>query len=556
MAHDKDEGTKPYRLRHKQLRDDQASYRTHWKEIAEYVTPRKGRYLDDESSQVNDGSKKHDKIINAAAIDALRTTAAGMQGGLASPTSPWFVLTLSDKELMEFGPVKEWLRIVRDILLDIFAQSNFYGSIHGMYREIAAFGVGAMLIEEDFATGIRCRPFTIGEYSLGLDSNYRPDSIYRKISMSARQLVEKFGEDSVTENVKKAASDDQSEKRFDVDHAIEPNQYIKSGRKDLNGMEYGSCYYELQAEHKKFLRKSGYEGKPFVAGRWDVTAVDTYGECPGMDLLGDIKQIQVMERDKLKAIGKAVDPPMNAPTELKGKGTLIRGGVNYYDSKQGGNQFVPAQTVSGDVRPVSAEIDKVERRVQRIFYNDLFRSVLGEDKNMTATEVAQRHAEKLILLGPVIGRLDEEVHDPSVERTYGIAASLGMLPPPPKELDGITIKIKYISMLAQAQRLVGTSGIEQVTGFVGNLSTVSPEVLDKLNLDETIDQYASMVGVPPNIIRTDEEVLKIRQSRAEQIEKERMQQQIQQLTDTAKTLSETETGKDSALDQFLEGAQP
>ncbi len=129
--------TQKYRIRNKRLRDDSGSWMTHWRDLAKYLLPRKGRYLSGEEDQKNAGAKKHQAIINGSANDALRIVAAGMQGGLTSPARPWFVLTLGDAELMEFAPVRIWLGAVRDAMLGVFAQSNFYGSIHGQYKELA-----------------------------------------------------------------------------------------------------------------------------------------------------------------------------------------------------------------------------------------------------------------------------------------------------------------------------------------------------------------------------------------------------------------------------------
>ena len=217
-----------------------------------------------------------------------------------------------------------------------------------------------------------------------------------------------------------------------------------------------------------------------------------------MDALGDIKMLQKLEEKKLKALGKMIDPPMVASTDLKGKGaTVIEGGVTYVDVTQGQNGFTPAYQIRPDIQNIGLEIMNVEQRIRRFFFNDLFLSILTTGKEMTATEVAERHEEKMIMLGPVIERMQAELHDPILERTFSIMSDIGMLPPAPPELQGVDLKIEYISLLAQAQKLVGTGAIERVAGFVSTVGQAIPQTLDKFNADEAVDQYAEMVGVPP-----------------------------------------------------------
>jgi hypothetical protein len=45
------------------------------------------------------------------------------------------------------------------------------------------------------------------------------------------------------------------------------------------------------------------------------------------------------------------------------------------------------------------------------------------------------------------------------------------------------LKIEYISLVAQAQKMVNISSIERMTAFVGNLAGVFPEVADKFDAD-------------------------------------------------------------------------
>lgn len=554
------QNTKTYhfRCRYKSLKEDFETWRPHYKEIQELVAPRKGRYLLNDTEKVNDGVKKHNKIINSKGIKAVRTIAAGLQGGLTSPSRPWFVLGLDDKELMDYAPVRDWLHAVRQRVLSVFSRSNFYGAVYHLYQELASFGTNALLIEEDVDTVIRARPFTVGEYYLGLDEKYKPDTLYRLISFTAKQLVEKFGIDKVSDNVKTAYESSTSmEKRFDVLHCIE--KYEANKMQDLryegNFLErpYISVYFELAGNPDKLLEVGSFRTLPFVAPRWDVNGVDTYGMSPGMDALGDIKMLQKMEEKKLKGLDKMIDPPMNAPVEMRGKGgSLVSGDINFYSQQAGIPGFVPVHEVRLDFNNLAFELERVEKRIESDFYNDLFLAVINADKsNMTALEISKRYEEKLLMLGPVLERLQSEFLDPIILRTISIMEGFGLLPPMPKELQGRELKFEYISMLAQAQKMVGITAIEQMSAYIGNIAAVKPEALDKLNVDEAIDVYADLVGVPPSIILTNDQANDIRKVRSLQMAKQQQLQNELDIAAGAKNLSAANVGENNALEALL-----
>jgi len=367
-------------------------------------------------------------------------------------------------------------------------------------------------------------------------------------------LVEKFGIENVSDAVKQAFENNNSEQTFQVNHCIVPKNQIERSKGDSRSMPFDSIYFEVNGNADKFLRKSGYRSIPFVAPRWDVTATDTYGESPGMEALGDIKMLQKMEEKKIKALDKMVDPPMNAPSSLKAKGgTIISGGVNYIDVQQGQQGFTPVYQLNPDMQNIAFEIDRVERRIESFFYNDLFLAILANEKNMTATEVAKRYEEKLQVLGPVLERLQAELLDPIIDRTYNIMLGLNMLPPVPRELEGADLKVEYISLLAQAQKMVGTTAIEQTAAFVGNLAAINPDIVDKFDFDEAVDHYGDMVGLPPRIIRTDDVVEKIRAEKAKAAQAAQMQEQAMAAAQGAKTLSETRMEEGNALDALMGG---
>jgi hypothetical protein len=546
------EKIKQHRQRAAVLRQEQASYREHWRTIAEYMLPRRGKYLSEDSDNKEDqGSRKDGKIINGSAVDAVRVVAAGLQGGLTSPSRPWFLPTFADTDLMEYAPVREWLHRVRNILLTICARSNFYTSTHNVYTELAGFGTGCMMTEENFQTGIRCRTFTIGEYVIYLDASYRPVGMYRRYSSTAEQMVQKFGLANVSFSVQQAYKDFNKDKSFEIQHCIQPSTLYDPAKADYRSMSFESIYFESAGgDDAKPLRVSGYRGIPFAAPRWSVSGVNTYGDSPAMDAIGDVKMLQKLEEKKLKKIDKHVEPPMNAPLALKAKGgSIISGGVNYYDVNQGGQQFAPAYQVDGNVDAIAREILTVEGRIRKYFFNDLFLTVIAQEggPQKTAYEIAKKYEEKLMMLGPIIEQFQSEFHDVKLDRIYAIADNMGLIPPAPREIQGMEMKMEYIGLLAQAQKMVGMASVEQTANFVGALAPLYPDVLDKFDADQAVDEYSAMNGTPPKLIVSDADVEKKRQARAQQQQMQQALAAAGPAADAAKKLSDAKVEDNNAL---------
>ena len=113
------------------------------------------------------------------------------------------------------------------------------------------------------------------------------------------------------------------------------------------------------------------------------------------------------------------------------------------------------------------------------------------------------------------------------------------------------LRVEYISILAQAQRLVGVGAIERVVSFVGNLASVKPDAVDKIDTDEAIDEYADIVQAPPGVVRSNDEANQLRQERAQQAAQAEAAAMSQSAAQSAKLLSETDTSTENGLTDVM-----
>ena len=528
------------------LRGDRYSWWVHWRELADYIMPRRYRWLVT-PNQRNRGSPMNQRIIDSTGSVAARVLAAGMMSGITSPGRPWFRLKIhGDDELSEWGPVRQWLDAVKDKMMLVFASSNFYQTLAVLYKDLSVFCTGTMTMYEDRQDVIRCYNWALGEYYLANGPRMNVDTAYREFVMTMPQVAREFGLANCSPTVQGAIRTGGAmlSQEIKLGHAIEPNDKIDPGAPGLRGMAYRELYWELGNGSDSALRLRGFHEFPVMAARWDIVGNDAYGNGPGMDALGDIKQLQVEQKRKAQGIDKMVNPPMVADPALKNEpASLIPGGVTYAAyGPEGKPRFSPVYDTMPDLAGLAQDIQATQQRIQAAFYYDLFLMISQLDTVRTATEIDARKEEKLIQLGPVLERFENEVLDPAITRCFNIMMRAGMLPPIPAALRGKHVQPEYISILAQAQRQVMTTGIERLAAFAGNAAAVNPGVLDNIDFDAMIDEYADMLGVPAKLIVPYAKLLQLRQQRAQQQQQQQMLQETLASVQGAQTLSQTDVG--------------
>jgi hypothetical protein len=289
-----------------------------------------------------------------------------------------------------------------------------------------------------------------------------------------------------------------------------------------------------------------------------------------MDALGTIKALQLKEKRKAQMIDKGANPPMSAPSSLKNqRASLLPGDVTYVDVNQGQQGFQPVyQPDHGWLAALKDDIRQDENAIKRAFFEDLFLMLANMEgvQPRNVMEIAERKEEKLLQLGPVMDRLNDELFDPLIDRTFSIMVNLsipdwdaglpGLIPQPPEALQRVKLKVEYTSVMAQALKMVGLGAIERFAGFMGGLAAADPSVLDKWNRDETVDVYADAVGLSPKIINSADDVAKVRDARARA---QKMAQSAAMAETASKAMlnaSKTDLTGDNGLSRLLGNLNP
>lgn len=529
-----------------QLKAERASWISHWREISEYLLPRAGRFS---VTDRNKGDKRHNSIYDSTGTRALRVLAAGMMAGMTSPARPWFRLTTFDPELDESAAVKAWLADVTRLMQMVFAKSNTYRALHAMYEELGAFGTASTIVLADYDSVIHHYPLTTGEFALAADYRGQVNTLYREFQMTVAQIVQEFGRSNCSPAVRMLFDRGALEQWVTVVHAIEPRADRDLAKLDAKNMPWRSVYFELGSDEDKVLRESGFKEFPALCPRWAVSGGDVYGNSPAMEVLGDIKQLQHEQLRKAQGIDYKTKPPLQVPTAVKLRDVdTLPGGISFVDSAAPNGGIRSAFEVNIDLAHLLNDIQDVRERIKSGFYADLFLMLAnGANTRMTATEVAERHEEKLLMLGPVLERMHNEILDPLIDMTFSRMVDANIVPPPPDELQGMELNVEFVSMLAQAQRAIATNSVDRFVGNLGAVASIKPEVLDKFDADRWADAYADMLGIDPELIVPGDKVALIRKQRAEAAQAQQQAAALNQAVDAAQKLGSIDTSQQSAL---------
>lgn len=499
---------KKYLARLESLEGDRRNWEYHWQEIAEVMFPKRSDFV---TSTVR-GERKNTKVVDSTGVIANELLASGLHGMLTNPASKWFKLTLDNTAFMQDKGVLEWLEEAeRRIYMALNSpKASFASHMHELYLDVGAFGTAVMFIGEDEDDGeLMFSTKHLKECFLAEDKNGFIDTIYRRFEYTARQIVQRWGEENAGKDVMKCYNEGKYDELFDVIHCVQPRKDRDPSRIDRENMPVASVYLLKKGEH--ILEEGGFEEMPYVAVRWSKVPGEIFGRGPGVSALPDIKMLQEMAKTVLKAAQKIVDPPLLVPDD----GALnpvrtVPGGLNF--RRAGSDPIVPLQT-GGNI-PIGFEmLEDVRNRIRSAFYIDQLQ--LQQGPQMTATEVLQRTEEKLRLMGPVLGRMQSELLGPLVERVFNLMLRAGKLPPAPEILNGAEYSVEYVSPLARAQKQMDANGLLRVFEIGSPIIQMQPESAMVVNGEDTIRWLGDLFGVPTSLFKSEEEVATMKQQQQE-----------------------------------------
>lgn len=554
---------------------ERKSFDSQYMELAQFVDPRRGRFF---RNQRNQGGRSYwNKIFNSEATWALRVATGGMFAGIMNPTAPWFLLGTDDPGFQEFGPAKDWFFIVGQQMNRVFNASNLYNMAPMMLREELLFGTGCMSHVDDRENLARFYTHTVGSYWIAQDDRFVANSVYREFEQTTQQIIRQFsvgGEvnPNISRKIRDAYDRGDYNQWYSVVQAVEPNPQFIVGSLQPTQRPFRSVYYEpSNPDRDTFLSEKGFDEFPFHVPRWELTNEDVYAtNCPGMTALGDVRQLQHQEKKKGQALDKSITPPLHGPASLQNQAvSVLPGHGTWYDAPNTQNILRPIYEINPNFGDMAIDMDRVEKRIGRDFYVDLFLAITEMEgiQPRNQLELAQRHGERLLQLGPTLQRQYIDFLSPTIARTFNqmVRASTtadgewledGIIPPPPPELQNRPLIPRYISTLAIAQQSVETGTIERLGQFTAGLMEAGLSDGRKFDGDQAIDRYATLIGAPADLIVPDEVIAEARAAEQQRQQEAEQLEAAQQMASAAQAAGGIDVGGGETLaGQVVGGGQ-
>lgn len=463
-----------------------------------------------------------DDLYDPSAIKGLKRYTSTIAGLTIPRQKRWHGVEFDNPDLMSNRTVQRWCAMATDRLF-IARYASKTGFVSASYSDIkqeGKYGTSGLWIGEKVGEGLFYKTPHLSE--LYIDEDYcgnigRVHRLYTTTILNAYREVEKGGGMLSDTCMKKLEDPNARHSEIEILHVVRPNAEYEPGYLGPKGKPIESLYIEVAEKH--VIRRSGYYSMPIAVSRADTSPGDPWGRSPAMEVLSTSKGLQAIGRTVLDAGNKAVDPPLlfaddsDITKVITRPGGLTPGGLD----DQGRQLVKPLYT--GEQVPVGMQIQESEREVvASAFLEEFYRLITNPSDRMTATQVVEQLNKEGVLIAPFAGRRETEKLGPMIERELEIMMRAGIIPPPPPEVQeaGSKPKIRMTNPLERMARAEEVSGFTRALEIgVQAASAGSPEALDRLKVAEGVAAVAEVLGVRPELIRSDEEVAQIQQDRAD-----------------------------------------
>lgn len=505
--------------RHQQLRDDRATWETHWQEVVDLVRPMAGDFTNTRYQ----GQRRTEKIYDSTAVEALDLLASSLHSSVTPSSQRWFSLSVSDPEVATKDAVLAWLEGTSDRMFHYLKRPEacFTTSIHEFYLDLCAFGTAIIFQEWDKENKIpvfRTFPLT----SCLIDENHKGqvDTVIRSFQFSARQVLQKWPDAPTYFKEQEAAAPN---KQFIFIHSVQPK-----------GKEWESVW--VSKDLQEIMHEGKYRTFPYHVARWEKVPGEMYGRSPATKCMPTIKVLNQYEKLSLQRTQMEVAPPFLVPSDgFTGPLDTSPFGINIYENGEG-NKPEPMM-VGGSWSMAEGKMDKLQEAVGKSFgvnYLELFR----KNERQTAEEIMALNDERLRMLAPMTGRLLTEACGPLVRRLYALLEEHMLIDDEPAELASSDVEIFYVSEAAIAQERAKLAGTKRWLSEMIPLAQADPSIMEHVDLGKYVREAAITEGVTRKVIRSEEEVAERARARAEQEQMQTMMAAAEPVSKALKNVSE------------------
>lgn len=531
------------------LKSEHSKWTALWSDCARYCAPNCHPFV--EATSRTRGAKKRQPIDITGVLCNL-TLASYLYSNTVYSKEQWFDLRAEKKQIegvevenVELNKCLE--KVARQALFKI-SSSNFDSIYQRFLRNYSSFGTGGFYSEFNDKRELVCRQWEISDLYLAESDKGKIDTVFRSFEYTARQAVQAFGSENVSEEIRKANSDTKEcDKRFSFIHAVFPRKKRVMGKKTPDNMPFASVYVEVG--EKKVVEEGGYKTMPYQTPRFYDTG-EIYGRCPTMDAIPALRSLNIASWAYLKNVEGQSKPIVFAPENIYSRISLEFGAVNPWNKDDGD---IKIWTPVGDPRSPLDFVTQKREEIAKIFYNDVFR-YLEDRKNMTATEAQLRYEEMIQAVSPVLANLQSEFFSPFIKRVVLEMFENGEIEIPPEYLSKDSkmpnFEVIYVTRLDTKLKGVLNANILNFIRMVGEVCVAlanAPMMAAYVDFSKIIEIMAHNSNVSADVLNDKEEIARA----LKDIDVQKKQQALIGMLDKINLQKTPEKG--SAQDQMING---
>jgi hypothetical protein len=480
-----------------------------FEECYEYTLPQRESFYSE-----SPGRRRSDRIFDETAVVGVQEFASRLQAGIVPNYARWADLVAGTEIPPEQQKeVNLMLDEVTEYVFEILQNSNFAQEVHETFLDCAV-GTGVLLVEEgDALQPIRFKAIPLPQVTLDAGHNDTIDHVYRMRRIKMRDLQHAYPNGKLSDKMMMDMVKG-GDKECEILEVVYRNYF------NTKEEEHIYCVIAKEYEHKIMEETfKGVGSNPYVVYRWSKVAGEVYGRGPIQLALPAIKTANlvielILENAQMSISGMYQvedDGVINVDNIQLIPGTII--------PKAGGSSGLTPIAPAGNFNVSDLVLRDMRTNIKKALYNDML-GTPNEKTPMTATEIAERMADLSRQIGAAFGRLQAELVNPVLQRVIYILKKQGRIQIP--VVNGREIKIRSSSPLAQAQHQQDVATIDRFLGMMQ--MRVGPELLNILiKQDEVAKFIASKLGIPEELIRSEQEM----QEAAMQLQQLQQQQQMQ-----------------------------
>lgn len=516
--------------------------------IGEYVMTRKQNF----QVSPQPGEFLTEQLFSNTAPNANQIMASALIGNLW-PNGARSIRLERPRNIPDTEENKKYYDDITNLYIDIIdaPETGTAAALQEYMLDQGAFGISGVAPKKtgDLTDPLRISAVNVKNFLVDEDKDGFIDTTFIDHEWTARQVVDEYGYEKVSQKIKEAYDRYDPTTKFKIVHLCEPRRNAPLKPKTNKEYPFASIHFEFDT--KRILRESGYLHSPVIISRFLKVLGEKQGRSAAMFAMPAIMRANVIWELLMRAGEKKLDPPLYLlDNGALGGDTLDTSprGLNIFNISGLGEKSPVGQLFDvGNLQDIYPILEQLIKDITQAFHVDRLLD-LNNETRQTLGEAQIRDRLRGEGLNSIFKRQETEFFSRFVNTTFNMLLEEGLLgvvrgteaeakikraglEPLYIPVDVVkamqrgqkVYKIKYISPASRIMQTEELQGLVQAMDIVLGAAPSFPEMADWYDPEKLTKKLNELSGVDEEVIRATDTVQKVQAARAE------MQKSMQQI---------------------------